>query len=252
LKINDEACILHKNKGDEIVMSNIENLNLNTPSEELSLVQLYRLLMRYLWLIIILTIVGGTIAFTVSRFILPETFKASSIVYIRPRVTDGMISSGELATNQRLANTYTEIARSNSVIRQVKINDFNVTQIRSSITVTPVKDTEIMSFSAITTSAEVSARVVNQLVKAFISEVYEIIEIENLYVIDIAEPDFSAVGPNVLLNTLIGLVLGMMLALGIIFGITIFDQTISSREQLEALLQIPVIGEIRYVEKNSL
>jgi capsular polysaccharide biosynthesis protein len=229
-------------------MSVSKNQSTFETSDEISILELFQLLFRYIWLIIVLTLVGGVIAFSVSTFILEPTYVASSTVYIRPRVNDGQISTGELAANARLANTYAEIARSNAVLRNITVSGFNVTQLRNSISISAVRDTEIMRFSSTTTSPTSSATIVNQVVNAFISEVYEIIEIENLYVIDQAEPNYNKVGPNVLLNTLIGLVLGGMVSIGIIFLITMIDNTLSSREQVEALLEVPVLGEIRYVD----
>jgi capsular polysaccharide biosynthesis protein len=229
-------------------MSISNNQSTFETNDEISILELVRLLLRYIWLIIILTLLGGVITFGVSTFILEPTYVASSTVYIRPRVTNGQISTGELAANARLANTYAEIARSNAVLRNVSVSGYNTARLRGSISITAVRDTEIMRFSSTTNSPTDSAAIANQVVNAFISEVYEIIEIENLYVIDQAEPNYNKVGPNVLLNTLIGLVLGGMISIGIIFLITMLDHTLSSREQVEALLEVPVLGEIRYVD----
>lgn len=222
--------------------------NHNYTNDEISLIDLFKLLLRYIWLIVAITLLGGVLAFGVSVFILEPSYSASSTVFIRPRVTDGMISTGELAANARLANTYAEIARSNSVLRNVSVSGKSLSEIRNSITISSVRDTEIIRFASTTNSPQASAAIVNQVVNAFIAEIFEIIEIENLYVIDIAEVNPNRVGPNVLLNTLIGFVLGGMISIGIIFLITMLDQTISGRDQVEALLDVPVLGEIRYID----
>lgn len=217
-------------------------------NDEISIMELVNLLRRNVWLIVGLTLLGGVIAFSVSSFILSPTYEASSTVFIRPRVNDGQISTGELAANARLANTYAEIARSNAVLRNVSVSGFSVNEIRESISITAVRDTEIMRFSSTTTSPTASAAIANQVVNAFINEVYEIIEIENLYIIDQAEVNPQRVGPNVLLNSLIGLVLGGMISIGVIFIMTMLDRTISGRDQVEALLEVPVLGEIHYID----
>lgn len=217
-------------------------------NDEISIMELVNLLRRNVWLIVGLTLLGGVIAFSVSSFILSPTYEASSTVFIRPRVNDGQISTGELAANARLANTYAEIARSNAVLRNVSVSGFSVNEIRESISITAVRDTEIMRFSSTTTSPTASAAIANQVVNAFINEVYEIIEIENLYIIDQAEVNPQRVGPNVLLNSLIGLVLGGMISIGVIFIMIMLDRTISGRDQVEALLEVPVLGEIHYID----
>ena len=217
-------------------------------NDEISIMELINLLRRYVWLIVGLTLLGGVIAFSISSFVLSPIYESSSTVYIRPRVNDGQISTGELAANARLANTYAEIARSNAVLRNVSVSGFSVNEIRESIAITAVRDTEIMRFSSTTTSPTASAEIANQVVNAFINEVYDIIEIENLYVIDQAEVNPQRVGPNVLLNSLIGLVLGGMISIGVIFIMTMLDRTISGRDQVEALLEVPVLGEIHYID----
>lgn len=227
-------------------MSQFQNSSFS--QDEISLVDLFKLLLRYIWLIVSLTVIGGVVAFSVSAFILEPTYVASSTVFIRPRVNDGVISTGELAANARLANTYSEIARSNSVLRNVTVTGMSRSDIRDSITIQAVQNTEIMRFSSVTNSPQLSAMIANQVVSAFIAEIFEIIEIENLYIIDAAETYPNRIGPNVLLNTLIGIILGGMFSVGIVFIITMFDQTVSGRDQVEALLELPVIGEIRYIE----
>lgn len=217
-------------------------------NDEISIMELITLLRRNILLIVGLTVLGGVLAFAISNFFIEPTYVASSTVYIRPRVNDGQISTGELAANARLANTYAEIARSNAVLRNVSVSGFSVNEIRSSITINAVRDTEIMRFSSTTTSPTASAAIANQVVNAFINEVYDIIEIENLYVIDQAEVNPQRVGPNVLLNSLIGLVLGGMISIGVIFIMTMLDRTISGRDQVEALLEVPVLGEIHYID----
>lgn len=224
------------------------NRNQYESNDEISIMELIALLRRNILLIVGLTVLGGVLAFAISTFFIEPTYVASSTVYIRPRVNDGQISTGELAANARLANTYAEIARSNAVLRNVSVSGFSVNEIRSSIAINAVRDTEIMRFSSTTTSPTASAAIANQVVNAFINEVYEIIEIENLYVIDQAEVNPQRVGPNVLLNSLIGLVLGGMISIGVIFIMTMLDRTISGRDQVEALLNVPVLGEIHYID----
>ena len=166
---------------------------------------------------------------------------------IQPTVRDNQVLAQDLTTNQKLTMTYTEIAKSNTVLSQVAphfVNDFSKEEIKAALSIKSVGDTQIISVSATTTDSVLSAALVNRVVNVFIDEVSEIMEISNLRVIDTALPNPEKVGPNRTLNAAIGAVLGGMLSVGIILLRMMLNRTIKTRSEAERLLKLPVLGEI--------
>lgn len=66
----------------------------------------------------------------------------------------------------------------------------------------------------------------------------------NIVQINEARPPSSPVGPNILRNTLLVALVAMMLAVGVIFAQDILDDTVKTPEQVEKILELPVLGVI--------
>ena len=221
--------------------------NDETQNEEIDLAELFHLLMHNYKLIVGLTILGFVFAFLVTTIFIKPTYASSSTVFIQPTVKDNQVVAQDLTTNQKLTMTYTEIAKSNTVLSQVVpyfSRDLSKEEIKDILTIKSVGDTQIISVSATTTDPELSADLVNRVVSVFIGEVNEIMEISNLRIIDTALPNAKKVGPNRTLNAMIGAVLGGMLSIGIVLLRMMLNRTIKTRSEAERLLNLPVLGEI--------
>ncbi len=220
-------------------------------NDEIDLMELFKLLLDNLLLIIGLGVLGFALAFGYTKFLVEPTYSSVSTVYIQPTVKDNQVVASDITTNQKLTTTYTEIAKSNTVLSQVLpyfSNDLTKKQMASAISVRSIGETQIISFTAVTTDPELSARLVNRVVDVFVNEVKEIMAIDNLTIIDRAIVNEDKVGPNTTMNSAIGLILGLMIGVGIAFLKMMLNRTIQTRVDAERLLGIPVLGEIYYNE----
>lgn len=220
-------------------------------NDEIDLMELFKLLLDNLLLIIGLGVLGFALAFGYTKFLVEPTYSSVSTVYIQPTVKDNQVVASDITTNQKLMTTYTEIAKSNTVLSQVLpyfSNDLTKKQMASAISVRSIGETQIISFTAVTTDPELSARLVNRVVDVFVNEVKEIMAIDNLTIIDRAIVNEDKVGPNTTMNSAIGLILGLMIGVGIAFLKMMLNRTIQTRVDAERLLGIPVLGEIYYNE----
>ena len=59
-------------------------------------------------------------------------------------------------------------------------------------------------------------------------------------------PDYSPVSPQVLRNTLLGALVGLLLAIGVVFLMDFFDDTLSSPDQITSKLGLPVLAVISH------
>ena len=226
-------------------------LNEETQNDEIDLAELFHLLLHNYKLIVILTALGLVLSFLFTTIFIDPTYISSSTVFIQPTVKDNQVVAQDLTTNQKLTMTYTEIAKSNTVLSQVLpyfSNDLTKKQMASAISVRSIGETQIISFTAVTTDPELSARLVNRVVDVFVNEVKEIMAIDNLTIIDRAIVNEDKVGPNTTMNSAIGLILGVMIGVGIAFLKMMLNRTIQTRVDAERLLGIPVLGEIYYNE----
>jgi len=223
---------------------------------EIDLLELLKVVRKNFVFLISCTVVGLIIAFSFTYFMVPKTYRSVSTIYIKPTVTGGVVNYNEVLTNQKLTDTYAQIAKSKSVLNEVTeaLSAFDLTeaQIRATLSINSIDNTEIISISSITTDPELSAEIANKVVTVFISQVETIMKIDNLRVLDKAEPVYLKVGPNTQLNTLIGGFLGLGLATAYVLIKKLMDRTIHGRQDAETLLQLPVLGEIAYYEDGTL
>jgi len=217
---------------------------------ELSIFEILALLRRNIWLILSLTIVFGALTYGYSKLLIKPTYQSSATVFIQPKVNANQISYNDLLTNQKLIDTYTQIAKSNLVVNEVypifSQKGLTKTDIVNAITVASIKDTEIIRFSVVTTDANLSASITNKVVTVFIDKVNSIMELDNLKVIDIATSNPSPVGPASLRNGIIGALIGLMLSVGIIFLRYLLNNTFKGAQDVEHFLGLPVLGEIHF------
>lgn len=220
-------------------------------NDEIDLLELFQLFMDNLFLILSLSILGFLLAFGYTSFFVDPTYSSESTVFIQPTVKENQVSASDITTNQKLTTTYTEIAKSNTVLDQVWPSfksTLTKNQIRSALTIKSIGDTQIISFTAVTTDPELSMKLVNRVVNVFMMEIKKIMEIDNLTIIDKAQINEQKVGPNRTLNVVIGTMLGFMLGVGIALLKMLLNRTIQTRYDAEKLLSLPVLGEIHYNE----
>jgi len=179
-----------------LTMTQFENNEPSSSGLELSIFEILALLKRNLLLIITLSVLFGGLSYGYSKLMIKPTYQSSATVFIQPKVNENAISYNDLLTNQKLIDTYTQIAKSNLVVNQVYPNfsgeGLTKADIISAITVSSIKDTQIIRFSVVTTDANLSAMITNKVVTVFIDKVNSIMQLDNLKVIDI-DPNLKAV-----------------------------------------------------------
>lgn len=223
--------------------------------EEISLRDLYYILRKRAWLIIILPIIAVVISWGVSTFVIEpeyETFTTLMVGKPKDYLNENKLEYNELILNQKLVSTYGEIVKSRLVTDRV-IKDLNLgisyESFRSKVNVNLVKDTEIIKLQVVDTDPALAAKIANKTAQVFMSEVKTIMNIENVQVIDLAQTPIRPVRPRVLLNIAIAGVLGLMISVFIAFLIEFMDNSIKTPEDVENYLGIPVLGTIPVIKE---
>jgi capsular polysaccharide biosynthesis protein len=80
--------------------------------------------------------------------------------------------------------------------------------------------------------------------KARFSAAMDTYKLANIEIIDKARVPKSSVSPDIILNTLIGMLIGVFLGLGLAFVLDYFDHTLKSVEDVERYLNLSVLGSV--------
>ena len=112
------------------------------------------------------------------------------------------------------------------------------------ITISPVKDTQIISVTVQNTNPKLAKDIANTIPKVFTKEVKRITKANSVEVIDKAITPENPVKPNKTINMAISIVLGIMVGIFIVFVLEYMDNKIKTPQDIEKYIDLPILGVI--------
>jgi capsular polysaccharide biosynthesis protein len=225
----------------------------NEDYEVIDLREIFQILKKRLKYIIIVPLIFAIIGAAVSVYLIDPVYESSTTLIVRQnKQTDEAIDKGDVDLSKSLIYTYAEMAKSNTVLENTK-HTLNLDQLNDdTITVSPVKDTQILKVAVQNTDPKLAMEIANTLVEEFTTEIMRITKSDNVAVVDYAKQPLEPIKPNKIMNTAIAAILGEMLVLLVIFLIEYMDNTLKSEKDIESYLGISVIGTIPNFNQGSI
>lgn len=218
--------------------------------EVIDLRDIWRIIKKGKWILISLPLIAMITSGIISFFVLTPRFEASTTLMVGKTYKGPdavMLQYNDILTANQLVKTYSQIAKSRSVVEKVIASEqLNMTpeELNGKIDVKPVKDTQLIQITVEDTSPEWATRIANYTAAVFMGKVVEIMKVDNVNIVDHAVVPASPVKPNKKSNIIIAGVVGFMVALGLVFLLEFLDRTIKNREDVERHLELPVLGVI--------
>lgn len=218
--------------------------------ETISLGELFSILKRSKWLIASLAIIAALIAFLVSSFVISPTYEASTQVLVAPKQSEQSIDLGQVQSSINLVNTYRVIIQSPAILEQVQENVIGAPDnISNLITVNSEQNSQVINIKVQHTNPVLATDIANEISDVFSKEVPELMSVDNVKVLSNASVPMFPVKPNILLNTAIATVLGLMIGVAIAFLKVVLDRRIKTEQDVENILELPVLGSIPVIDK---
>ena len=161
--------------------------------------------------------------------------------------TTNTITTTDITLNSKLVSTYSELVKSKNVIRQVISNlkmNIEEEELRKNVTVTSVKDTELIEITVTNKNATDAAKIANEIAKVFTVKVSEIYNINNVHVVDEAETSNSPSNINHLKDIVVFAFMGAVVSVMYVLFANMLDTTIKTAEEVEKEFKIPVLASI--------
>ena len=121
---------------------------------------------------------------------------------------------------QKLLQTYAETIKTNEVI-QAAINntnaDLSVKDVKDSLTVTSIADTQILQIKYKNNDPEVAKSILENITNEFVILAKELVPNGNVRVIEAVQLPENPVAPNKTMNVAIAFLLGLMVSVGLVF-----------------------------------
>ena len=217
--------------------------------ETIDLREYFAIIKKRFWIIAIITVVAMVVSGVISFFMLSPVYESKSTLIVNTEKNEEtqMITGDQFSVSQKLAVTYGEIIKSRAVLESVISNlklDSEYEDLVGQITVSPVKDTQIISISVQDTNPKKARDIANEIPKVFEKEVKRITKANDIQVIDKAILPQNPIKPNKIMNVAIAAVLGMMIGLFVVFVLEYLDNKIKTPQDVEKHLDLPILGVI--------
>ncbi|MBR0351134.1 MAG: hypothetical protein IJH76_04915 [Clostridia bacterium] len=161
--------------------------------------------------------------------------------------TDAGMTTNDVTLNSKLVSTYSELVKSKKVLRAVISNlaiKLDEDDLRKNVSVSSVKDTELIEIKVTNRDPAVAAKVANEIANVFIDNVKEIYNLNNVHVVDKAEPADSPSNIHHIRNIIIFGFIGLVVAIVYVLVLNMLDTTVKSAEDVEKLLDLPVLASV--------
>lgn len=234
--------------------------------EELDLRELFNMFWSKKIEIVIITlifvIIGGVYSFMFttpkyksSTTLVLATLNDTTIGKTTTAASGDAITQTELTLNSNLVSTYSELVKSKSVLREVisnlNLNDINEDQLKKNVSVTAVKDTELIEISVSSTNSTYPSKIANEIAKVFTAKVAEIYNINNVHVVDKAEVSKTPYNINHIKDLIIFAFIGVVIAAAKILLMNMLDNTVKTEQDIEHATGMMVLAQIPKINENN-
>ena len=237
-------------------------MNRNGQRDEIDLVQLFKALWKHALAILVVTLVGGVVAFLATLTMITPKYTATATMYVNNSSfsfgnTSFSISSGELSAANTLVDVYSEILKSRTTLEEVIAEaeiPYKYTTLSDMVSVNDVSGTGIFSVSVESESPMEAELIANTIAKVLPDRIADIVDGASVRIVDYAIVPAHRSSPSYVKNTAIGLLIGFLLSAGLVamkdILVTQADTVIRSSDELKALFpDIPILAAIPDMHK---
>ncbi|WP_349727920.1 YveK family protein [Peribacillus frigoritolerans] len=220
--------------------------------ETISITDIFKTLKKRWKLIMLLTLIAALISGTISYFLLTPVYQSSTQILVNQKQSENQLDSTQIRSNIDMINTYSVIIKSPAILEKVidKLDlDQSVEQLSEKITINSQENSQVFSLTVQDSNPSQAVEIANTISETFQKEIKDIMNVDNVSVLAKAEikENPTPVKPNPVLNIAIAVVVGLMAGIGLAFLLEYMDNTIKDEDDIERLLELPILGSIQKI-----
>ena len=221
---------------------------------QIDVFQLLKILWKRKFLIALVAIVTGVVAFAYSSFIVKPEFTSTTRIYVvnRNQGDKSGLTNQDLQAGSYLVKDYREIILSQDVLEKAATDlklDLPPKGLASKIKVTVPADTRIVSISVTDRAPEEASRIANSLREVAAQKIISVTRVSDVTTLEEARPATSPSSPNIRRNTMIGFLAGAVVMIVTVLLIELLDTRVKRPEDVEDVLQIALLGVVPNLDK---
>lgn len=217
----------------------------------IDLSKLIKILKKNLKWLIILPIIFLILSLLLTYLFLKPEYEASTQVLVNQKEENKDMMVQQVQSDIQLVKTYSEIIQSPRILNQVSKKlkkDYSGKQLASMLSVKNQTESQIMDITVKSENKKDAQKIANTVAEVFSKDAGKIMSINNVSILSKADTAVQT-SPKPVINAVIGIFLGLIIALIIIFLKEIMDKRIKTEEEIEEILDLPVLGSIPDLRK---
>ncbi|WP_018663345.1 YveK family protein [Heyndrickxia acidiproducens] len=224
--------------------------------ETISLKDLMQVLRKRMMMITLIALAAMVVTAVISYFVITPVYESSTQILVNKASDDqSLYTANEVQTNVQLVNTYNVIIKSpailDKVIKDLKL-DMTTDELNEKLTISSEQNSQVFTLSVKDTDPYMAAKIANKIGDVFKRQIKSIMKVDNVTVISKAQVPQVPVQPKPLLNIAIALVVGLMVGVAVAFLLEYLDNTIKDEQDIENILELPVLGVIGQIDDQEL
>lgn len=216
---------------------------------EIDLMEIFMLLLHYIWVIAIAAVIVGGAAFAFSKFVITPTYESTTRILVLNQQDSGNsnVTYSDLQLGTSLTKDYPELIQSRYVVENV-IEMFELDTTYESfvkkIRVSTKSDSRIIDITITDPDPALAKEIADALRDIAAERIVEVTNIQAVNKVDDANLPTRPSDPSVTKWTMIGILLGGFLAAAVVLVRFLLDDTIKSSEDIEKYLHLSTLGLI--------
>ena len=207
--------------------------------------------------LVLVTVIAGAASFFGSMVFIQKQYEADAMLIVNNKRSDTTaVGSAEIIAAQNLAEVYSIIIKSDTVLQQV-IDDLKLSmtyeQLKKSITVSAIDKTQVISIKMRSTDPEFAKEIIADVVKVAPPVIKEKVDAGSVNVISEARVsnNGNAVSPSLSKNAMFGALIGLVITLAIVFIKAFVRNTLKTENDITNTLGIPLLGIIPEIDEKE-
>ena len=221
-------------------------------TKEINLQELFYAMINRIWLIVLSAVVLAVAVYIYSSNFITPRYQATVTLYVNNTVADtSEISSSDLATAQRLVDTYVAILQQYSVMEKVadRVEEEvgkrpNPESIMNVISASAINETEVFTITVNHTNAKMAMTIANAIADVAPGVIESIVVGSSAKIVDYARMPRGPYTPNNVRNAIYGAIVGALLAMAYVIIWVLTDVRVNGEEDLALISNAPVLGLI--------
>lgn len=221
---------------------------------EIDLQELFTVLLRWLWLIVICGVVSALLGLMICVFFIKPQYQSTTRIFILSKNGDAAISYSDLQMASTLTKNYGALIKSRDVLEKVIETcglDEKYESLMNRVTVETVGDTSLIAITVTDTDPAMAQLIAKEVRIAASDHIKEVMEIQAANLETEANLPEEPSSPSKMKWTLIGGLLGVFVCSAVLIIQFLLDDTIKSAEDVEKYLGLSTLAMIPLLDQGD-